>query len=209
LAVAELLDNATRHSRPGTKVEVNFTTGHNGTAIMVDDAGIGMGNEELAAATATLTTQDPVDINTLGDPPQMGFAVVGQLAARYGFTVSVDTRSPYGGVRAVVFLPARLLTRVSNHLTFQPETLDAPPPPTAGVGAPAQTTAGGLPRRRRRDLADSASPPPQPLGAVDTISADGSTPSVLTLNPAALAAWKRGTDNGRSATQPTPRKDGT
>ncbi|GAA3040950.1 hypothetical protein GCM10020000_19470 [Streptomyces olivoverticillatus] len=34
------------------------------------------------------------------------------LAARYGFSVSVDTRSPYGGVRAVVFLPSSLLTQL-------------------------------------------------------------------------------------------------
>lgn len=32
------------------------------------------------------------------------------LAARYGFRVSVDSVSPYGGVRAVVLLPAELLS---------------------------------------------------------------------------------------------------
>ncbi|NEE60498.1 ATP-binding protein, partial [Streptomyces sp. SID8455] len=43
-------------------------------------------------------------------PPQFGFAVSGMLAARYGFRVSVDSVSPYGGVRAVVLIPDELLT---------------------------------------------------------------------------------------------------
>jgi hypothetical protein len=75
-----------------------------------------------------------VDINRLGDPPQVGFAVVGVLAARYGFTVSVDTRSPYGGVRAVVFLPTELLTRVEKR---QPALAMAA---TSAAGSPEPVT---------------------------------------------------------------------
>jgi hypothetical protein len=114
LAVAELLDNAARHSQPNTPVEVNFQPGHNGMAIVIDDAGVAMNAEELKRAERLLSGQDEVDINRLGDPPQVGFAVIGVLAARYGFTVSVDSRSPYGGVRAVVFLPSALLTRADD-----------------------------------------------------------------------------------------------
>jgi Histidine kinase-like ATPase domain len=114
LAVAELLDNAARHSQPNTPVEVNFQPGHNGLAIVIDDAGVAMNAEELKRAERLLAGQDEVDINRLGDPPQVGFAVIGVLAARYGFSVSVDSRSPYGGVRAVVFLPSALLTRADD-----------------------------------------------------------------------------------------------
>ncbi|TDB76991.1 ATP-binding protein, partial [Actinomadura sp. KC216] len=110
LTLAELLDNAARHSRPDTTVEVNFRSTHNGVAIMIDDAGVAMDAEELQRAAELLSGETSVDVHRLGDPPQIGFAVAGVLAARYGFRVSVDSRSPYGGVRAVVFLPSALLT---------------------------------------------------------------------------------------------------
>lgn len=134
LAVAELLDNAARHSPPTTAVEVNFQSAHNGIAIVIDDAGVAMDAEELQRASRLLSGQESVDINRLGDPPQVGFAVVGVLAARYGFTVSVDTRSPYGGVRAVVFLPTELLTRVERKQ-----------PAPAGAVAPAAPAAPAVP----------------------------------------------------------------
>ncbi|MEW2359768.1 ATP-binding protein, partial [Spirillospora sp. NPDC029432] len=112
LTLAELLDNAARHSQPDTSVEVNVQNTHNGVAIIIDDAGVAMDAEELERAGRLLAGSGTADINRLGDPPQIGFAVAGLLADRYGFTVSVDTRSPYGGVRAVVFLPSALITAV-------------------------------------------------------------------------------------------------
>ncbi|MES4903118.1 MULTISPECIES: ATP-binding protein [unclassified Streptomyces] len=112
LAVAELLDNAARHSQPNTNVEVSLQPVHNGAVIVIDDAGVGMDGLEVQRAAALLSGERAVDVSRLGDPPQFGFAVIGLLAARYGFSVSVDTRSPYGGVRAVLFLPTALLTHV-------------------------------------------------------------------------------------------------
>jgi len=109
LAVAELLDNAARHSQPNTMVEVNIRPAHNGTSVVIDDAGVGMDAGEAEEAGLRLSGTEDIDINQLGDPPQFGFAVIGVLAARYGFSVSVDSQSPYGGVRAVVFLPKSLL----------------------------------------------------------------------------------------------------
>ncbi|MET9412703.1 ATP-binding protein [Streptomyces klenkii] len=112
LAVAELLDNAARHSQPNTTVEVGLQPVHNGACIVIDDAGVGMDGQEIQRAGALLTGRATVDVSRLGDPPQFGFPVIGVLAARYGFSVSVDTRSPYGGVRAVLFLPSTLLTQI-------------------------------------------------------------------------------------------------
>ncbi|MEU5190139.1 ATP-binding protein [Streptomyces klenkii] len=112
LAVAELLDNAARHSQPNTTVEVGLQPVHNGACIVIDDAGVGMDGQEIQRAGALLTGRTTVDVSRLGDPPQFGFPVIGVLAARYGFSVSVDTRSPYGGVRAVLFLPSTLLTQI-------------------------------------------------------------------------------------------------
>ena len=177
LAVAELLDNAARHSQPSTSVEVNFQPTHNGMAIMIDDAGVAMDAEELQRASALLDGRQSVDIHRLGDPPQVGFATTGVLASRYGFRVSVDSRSPYGGVRAVVFLPSELLTTVPA---------DEPP---AEAPAPAPVlTSGGLPRRQRQadetarsqDFPASAPAQPSPHKA------------------AGLGAWQRGTRSGRA-----------
>ncbi|WP_223772352.1 ATP-binding protein, partial [Streptomyces huiliensis] len=141
LAVAELLDNAARHSQPNTRVEVSLQPVHNGACVVIDDAGVGMDGQEIERAVALLSGRRAVDVSRLGDPPQFGFPVVGVLAARYGFSVSVDTRSPYGGVRAVVFLPTALLTHLE---------LDGPG--TTPLAAPGRAS-------RRRAPAPGASGP--------------------------------------------------
>ncbi|WP_415363426.1 ATP-binding protein [Saccharothrix sp. BKS2] len=195
LAVAELLDNGARHSPPNTSVEVNFQQAHNGMVVMVDDGGVGMTVEELRRAARLLAGDGASDINRLGDPPQVGFAVIGVLAQRYGFRVSVDTRSPYGGVRAVVFLPNELLTRVSKP-TMPDNAVALPPEQQLPVAPAADTeparTPGGLPRRRRVRTAEQGTPPSAPAGSAppDRPVATG------------LAAWKRGTDSGRATTPP-------
>lgn len=217
LAVAELLDNAARHSQPNTPVEVNFQPGHNGMAIVIDDAGVAMNSEELKRASRLLSGEDAVDINRLGDPPQVGFAVIGVLAARYGFTVSVDTRSPYGGVRAVLFLPTALLTRLDDRSRAVRATPPAPEKeivPEAVIAAPVEApqqpslTASGLPRRRR---ASGGQPPaPQPQPQPQTAELDERSASDVPDEPgrparqtaAGLGAWQRGTQAGRATVPP-------
>lgn len=155
LAVAELLDNATRHSQPNTSVEVTLRPAHNGTTIVIDDAGVGMDELEVSVAVERLTGGGKLDINQLGDPPQFGFAVIGVLAARYGFSVSVDTRSPYGGVRAVLFLPKALLVTAGT----------APAPVVARAAAHSRATAPGeLPVRRPAAVPGAAAEPAAPAG---------------------------------------------
>ncbi|MBB5907716.1 ATP-binding protein [Actinoalloteichus hymeniacidonis] len=201
LTLAELLDNAARHSQPNTSVEVNFRHAHNGTAIVIDDAGVGMNAEEVRRAAGLLAAREVADINRLGDPPQIGFAVIGVLAARYNFTVSVDTTSPYGGVRAVVFLPTPLLTRIAPPVPTRAETPAvstpaAPPPAKApALETPQHTpasTAGGLPKRRRHTPRTDRSP-----SSEQTLppSAPSARPAGETA--AGMGAWQRGTRSGR------------
>ncbi|WP_435854641.1 ATP-binding protein [Streptomyces triculaminicus] len=141
LAVAELLDNAARHSQPNTTVEVSIQPVHNGACIVIDDAGVGMDDQEIQQATAMLSGRRVVDVSRLGDPPQFGHPVIGVLGARYGFSVSVDTRSPFGGVRAVLFLPGALLTQLD---------IDGPgTTPLAGRGGRGRDTSD-RPRRPSR-----------------------------------------------------------
>ncbi|MGI8307112.1 ATP-binding protein [Saccharopolyspora hattusasensis] len=185
LAAAELLDNAARYSRPSTSVEVHFRPAYNGIAVVIDDEGIGMNAEALQGAERLLAGHEVVDISHIGDPPQIGFAVAGVLAARYGFRVSVDPSSPYGGVRAVVFVPNDLLTR--------PAPPPAAAPPAPGETAPApRSTASGLPQRRRREPATQTAPPVWPTSEVASATSPGPA------SAASMGAWQRGTRSGRT-----------
>ncbi|MBP0454302.1 sensor histidine kinase [Kitasatospora sp. RG8] len=110
VVLAELLANATNYSAPDTPVEISVQAVPTGVCLIIDDAGLGMGQEEKDRAAALLNPGAPISLTSLGNPPKFGFAVSGMLAARYGFRVSVDSVSPYGGVRAVVLLPTGLLS---------------------------------------------------------------------------------------------------
>ncbi|MDX3644841.1 ATP-binding protein [Streptomyces sp. MB09-02B] len=199
LAIAELLDNAARHSQPNTTVEVDVQAVHNGACVIIDDAGVGMDAHAVRRATRLLAGDDEVDVTRLDDPPQFGFAVIGMLARRYGFTVSVDTRSPYGGVRAVAFLPTALLTHLepaapAPRSDRTPVTGTAPGAREATVEtAPADTTEGGLPKRRRRTPRRTA---PEPEPAVQAEEPPGRSPEE---NARLMGAFARGTRFGRAA----------
>jgi hypothetical protein len=220
LALAELLDNAARHSQPSTNVEVNIQPAHNGASIVIDDAGVGMEARELEAVGRRLAGREDIDINRFGDPPQFGFSVIGLLAARYGFGVSLKSSS-YGGVRAVLFLPNALLSRnrpagpaleragAARHST-RPGTAEiagtaaAAEPASTGLLPPgrhisppavAGATVGGLPKRRRTSRSPAATGQDTPAAAGPT-----SAPARSAGETAArLGAFARGTRFGRDA----------
>lgn len=176
LTLAELLDNATRHSQPNTRVDVTIQPAHNGTCVVIDDAGVGMDAREIAEASRRLSGREDIDINRLGDPPQFGFAVIGVLAARYGFSVSVDTQSPYGGVRAVVLLPHALLTREgSQEAAPLPTAAEVPTAVSAPAPGPQATPSAGGPAPRTSEPGPAASLPSQPVPASEPATIHGST----------------------------------
>ncbi|MDT0344356.1 ATP-binding protein [Streptomyces litchfieldiae] len=186
LVLAELLDNATSYSSPETTIDINIRTVPKGVCVVIDDAGVGMNEEEKSRAARLLSGEHPVSVTELGNPPQFGFAVIGVLAARYGFSVSVDSASPYGGVRAVVLLPQELLTSM-------PEPQN---PPAAEVPAQQEspedvTTAGGLPKRRRRGAIAIVPEAGQAAGGAPARSSE-ETASIM-------GAFQRGTQSGRTA----------
>ncbi|MFE9850578.1 ATP-binding protein [Streptomyces sp. NPDC005576] len=214
VVLAELMANATNYSAPGTPVEINIQAVPSGVCLIVDDAGLGMGQEEKDRAGALLDPRAEISVSSLGIPPQFGFAVSGLLAARYGFKVSVDSVSPYGGVRAVVLLPDELLTGdvppspapvargtsapSAPSLPVRPAAA-APTPlfpdavrhePAAPAAAPA-TTVGGLPKRRRQS----------PVSVLPTAGAEPA-PAVRSNEETAsrLGAFQRGTRSGRDTT---------
>ncbi|MFE6822367.1 ATP-binding protein [Streptomyces sp. NPDC057690] len=190
LALAELLDNATSYSSPDTVVEINIRTVPKGICIVVDDAGVGMNDEERARADKLLSSQRVSGVSALGNPPQFGFAVIGVLSERFGFEVSVDSTSPYGGVRAVLLLPHDLLTNAPEQKEPAPVVPTVAAPARSGPegGLSSSTTADGLPKRRRK----------RPMAIVPG-SASASTPARSGAETAAImGAFQRGTQSGRA-----------
>lgn len=112
IIVAELLDNALRHSAPDTEVVVNLEHVHHGACVTVDDAGLGMTQDERARAQRLVAGSEPILLTELGDPPRMGLAAIGQLTRQFDLSVDVSSPSPYGGVRAVVRVDSHLLSRI-------------------------------------------------------------------------------------------------
>ncbi|MEV0641794.1 ATP-binding protein, partial [Streptomyces sp. NPDC050619] len=124
IIVAELLDNALRHSAPDTDVVVNLEQVHHGVCVSVDDVGVGMTQDERAHAQRLTAGSDPILLTDLGDPPRMGFAAIGQLTRQFDLGVDLSSPSPYGGVRAVLRVDSHLLSRIDP--VEQPPAASAP-----------------------------------------------------------------------------------
>jgi signal transduction histidine kinase len=104
--LAELLENATSFSPPGTTVRVAGQPAATGYVVEIEDRGLGMSDEELLDANQRLANPPVVD---LAVSRMLGLFVVGRLAQRYGIRVQLR-HSWYGGVTALVLVPSALLT---------------------------------------------------------------------------------------------------
>ncbi|MFF1547059.1 sensor histidine kinase [Streptomyces sp. NPDC058291] len=150
--VAELLDNALRHSAPDTDVVVGLEHVHHGVCVTVDDAGLGMTRDERDRAQRLVAGDDPILLTDLGDPPRMGLAAIGRLTRQFDLSVDVSSISPYGGVRAVL--------RVDSHLLSRLDPADRPP----AASAP-RTTRRAAPDRPAPDRPAPAPTAPAPTAA--------------------------------------------
>ncbi|WP_128429530.1 sensor histidine kinase [Streptomyces cyaneus] len=186
IIVAELLDNALRHSAPDTDVVVNLEHVHHGVCVTVDDAGLGMTQDERARAQRLVAGSEPILLTELGDPPRMGHAAIGQLTRQFDLSVDVSSPSPYGGVRAVLRVDSHLLstidpderppaasaprsTRTASRDEASADSRGEASSTSHGYGAEhdddasdavsghhAPRDAGGLPQRRRRSRVAAA-----------------------------------------------------
>ncbi|MGV9558215.1 ATP-binding protein [Streptomyces sp. NPDC003522] len=225
IIVAELLDNALRHSAPDTEVVVSLEHVHHGVCVTVDDAGLGMTRDERDRAQRLVAGDAPILLTDLGDPPRMGLAAIGRLTRQFDLSVDVSSASPYGGVRAVLRVGSHLLSRLdpadrppapSAPRTTRRSTPAAPATPAASAPAPAPahaygtedavpdslghrapTDEDGLPRRRRRTRPASAVPAPGP--AVPGPARQARRPEEAA---AALGALQTGTAAARAGAAP-------
>ncbi|MFC1444329.1 ATP-binding protein, partial [Streptacidiphilus sp. N1-10] len=135
LMLAELLENAVSFSPAHSSVEVTVRTPGGHAAIEIVDHGLGMGSERLAEENARLVRRERLD---LVPTRVLGLFVVGNLARRWGITVTLS-RTPGGGVSSLVLVPAALLRAT-------PAAPAAPAPAVpAALTAPAAPAPAALP----------------------------------------------------------------
>jgi signal transduction histidine kinase len=194
--IAELLANATQSSPPTTQVLVTVRTVQRGAVIEMDDGGVGMEEHQLDQARQIVSGQRLLNLGDLGEIPQTGMAVVGQYVRRHGFRVDLMP-SPYGGVRAVVLVPANMVENLEQAnpaaagpaepqpapARAEPEPPRAEParmePARAEPAITAQDT-GSLPQRRSR------------RGESGPVAPGGASPAERTLptqTPEQAGAW--------------------
>ncbi|SCL39221.1 Histidine kinase-, DNA gyrase B-, and HSP90-like ATPase [Micromonospora rhizosphaerae] len=155
--LAELIENATVFSAPGTRVEVAGQAVPNGYAVEITDRGLGMPPQAIEEANGKLARSPEFDP---ADSARLGHFVVARLAARHGVRVQLRSANP-GGITAVVLIPADLITDEPAVGAARP---DAGAASTTDDRRMARVTRlGTLPRPRTtrptRERPESATPP--------------------------------------------------
>ncbi len=106
--IAELLDNATSVTPPGTTATLAATLSEDKSLLVeVTDSGPGLPVDELEAINGRLVSAPAVDPSV---PGQVGLFVVRELAAKHGIAVRLRRRVGDRGLTATVLLPPSLVT---------------------------------------------------------------------------------------------------
>lgn len=149
--LAELIENALTFSRPPSPVEVRAAKVSRGLAIEVEDRGLGMDDEQLAAANELMLRPPRMDVLAHSDDIRLGLYVIARLADQHGLRVEFRS-SAYGGTRVVLLVPDDLTVPGPNS-----GPVAVPSPPAAPEAVPVPETAPGEPlptRVQGRALAD-------------------------------------------------------
>jgi len=172
--LAELIENATSFSPPGTKVQIAGQAISSGYVLEIEDRGLGMSDEELVEANERLANPPIVDFAL---SRMLGLYVVARLAQRYNVKVQLR-HSWYGGITALVLLPPNLTVQAPV-----PESLEAAQNghQRPQLTSPARPSPDGAPGR----VAPPAAPPPSP--SEDT--GDGQPGDHLPIFEAARSDW--------------------
>jgi signal transduction histidine kinase len=162
LVFAELLENATSFSPPGTFVDVSTGFGADGSCtVIIVDHGIGMKPAQLAEENKRLVERERLDV---APTSVLGLFVVGRLARRHGLNVML-VPSPGGGITARVLVPPRLFNRPMPLPLPEPEPVAQPvveqqPQPVQHQQPPAGVATGRLPVP---EVPAMAIPPARPI----------------------------------------------
>ncbi|MEV4660225.1 nitrate- and nitrite sensing domain-containing protein [Micromonospora sp. NPDC049301] len=184
--LAELIENGLSFSPPHTTVEVRGQLVANGFAIEIEDRGLGMSEEDLAAANHRIV--DRSELN-LANAARLGLYVVSRLTERHGVRVRLK-ESAYGGTTAVVLIPLDLVTENGA----APEDSGAMRTGSPAIPLSSSPTTGPADSGRPASLALAAPPTPD-------------VPDLLT--PASSAAVPADASAQTDTTSPTVQTDGT
>ena len=99
-----LLANVRMHTPPGTRIEVTVATEHSQVVLTVDDGGAGVEEEQLTAIFERFWRADAARARTAGGSG-LGLAIALAIVQRHG-GAAVASRSPLGGLRVTVSIPA-------------------------------------------------------------------------------------------------------
>lgn len=152
--LAELVDNATAFSPPDAMVTVRGNTVGKGVVVEVEDQGLGIEYAKREQLNEALRNPPGFQEMTASGQRHIGLFVVGQLGQRHGITVSLQD-SAYGGVTAVVLIPASLVDVAGGTRAGRP---GAPGPGgrhEQSPAAPAGLVPDAVPRPAGGDGADS------------------------------------------------------
>jgi hypothetical protein len=163
LLLAELLENATNFTPPGSSVRLGATRDGRGAyapdlTIAIVDHGLGMSPARMDEENRRLVERERLDVV----PTRvLGLFVVGRLARRHGLSVRLES-SPGRGVTATVRVPARILAPGSV-----PATTAAlgSVPPLAAAALESATRSGPFPWLEARPAIGTASVPSSPAPA--------------------------------------------
>ena len=181
--LAELIENAATLSPPNTPVEVDAGLVGQGLVVEIQDRGLGMSADKLAAINQQLSREPEFD---LSNGEQLGLFVVGNLAHRHGIKVVLEPNA-YGGVKTIVLLPHSIVVsadrvgRADDAGSANAPAWTAPPvgsDPPDGIGHDVQEQAMGSLGRHRLGITESPAeddplgkPPPSPAAPAPTPAA--------------------------------------
>ncbi|GAA1361288.1 hypothetical protein GCM10009612_36440 [Streptomyces beijiangensis] len=177
--LAELVENATVFSAPHTQVLLRAQHVTAGIAVEVEDRGLGMSVTETNKMNALLADPDQVNVGHLLQDGRIGLYVVSALARRHGISVRLQANI-YGGVQAVLILPAGLLGTDQAGLPQTAGAAAAPAPPVPLPPVPQPVPPQSVPPQSVwSQPGPPPPPPPQREATAQPQPAPGHAPGVL------------------------------
>ncbi|MFE0961155.1 sensor histidine kinase [Streptomyces fungicidicus] len=170
--LAELVENALTFSRPPSPVEVRAAEVSRGLAVEIEDRGLGMEEEALAAANALMSGPQRLDVLAHSDDIRLGLHVVARLTHQYGLRVEFRA-SAFGGTRVVVLVPAELIVPAPQR---GPVAVPAPEP-ARDAGEPLPVRVQGRAMADVTALIPAASREPHPAPSLAPDARDDSRPT--------------------------------
>jgi signal transduction histidine kinase len=107
--LAELIENATAFSPPGTQVYVRTQQVTTGMVIEIEDRGLGQQPDDERMRNTLLANPERVELGALLQDGRVGLYVVAVLARQHQIRVELR-RNLFGGVTSLVLLPNPLLS---------------------------------------------------------------------------------------------------